>query len=92
LAIRALQPHFEKMTGVPVLVVNRPGAGATIGFGEVMRAAPDGYTLSYISPSLSIVKYTIKDTAVDYAKFEPVIFTAYAPQLLVTRKRLRGIP
>jgi tripartite-type tricarboxylate transporter receptor subunit TctC len=86
LAARAMQPTLEKMTGVPFLVVNRPGAGATIGFGEVMRSAPDGYTLCHISPSISIVKYTIKDTTVDYVKFEPILFSAYAPQLVVGRK------
>ncbi|MDI7258816.1 MAG: tripartite tricarboxylate transporter substrate binding protein [Thermodesulfobacteriota bacterium] len=86
LAARAMQPVIEKLTGVPVLVVNKPGGGATIGFGEVMRSDPDGYTLCHISPSISIVKYTIKDTPVDYVKFEPIIFSAYAPQIVVARK------
>jgi tripartite-type tricarboxylate transporter receptor subunit TctC len=86
LAARALQPVIEKFTGVSVQVVNRPGAGASLGFGEVMRSAPDGYTLCHISPSINIVKYTIKGTDVDYVKFEPIIFTAYAPETLVVRK------
>ena len=85
LAARAFQPIIEKLTGVSVLVVNKPGGAASIGFGEVMRSAPDGYTLCHISPSINIVKYTIKDTAVDYVKFEPIIFTTYGPQTLVVR-------
>ena len=86
LTTRAFQSSIEKLMGVSVLVVNREGGGATIGFGEVMRSAPDGYTLCNMSGTLIVVKYTIKGTQVDYQKFEPIIFVSYAPSSIVVRK------
>ena len=41
LIAQALQPRL----GAPVIVENKPGGDGLIGMGEVVRAAPDGYTL-----------------------------------------------
>ncbi len=40
--------------GKPFLVDYKPGAGTTIGGAYVVRAAPDGYTLLSLTPSLTI--------------------------------------
>ncbi|MGE4241934.1 Bug family tripartite tricarboxylate transporter substrate binding protein [Ramlibacter sp.] len=42
---RALSLQLSAKWGQPVVVENRPGAGAIIGTNEVARAAPNGYTL-----------------------------------------------
>ncbi len=42
---RTLQPKLQHILGVPVLVDNRPGAGGNLATEQVVRAAPDGYTL-----------------------------------------------
>ncbi len=54
-AARLMAPVLEKELGVPVQVLNKPGAGAQIGVGEVARAKPDGYTIgAFLMPSCVI--------------------------------------
>lgn len=47
LTARALADSMSRHLAQPVVVVNRPGAGATIGGNAVATAAPDGYTLGF---------------------------------------------
>lgn len=42
---RMVAQGMSKTWGVPVMVINRPGAGEVIGLSSVARAEPDGYTL-----------------------------------------------
>jgi tripartite-type tricarboxylate transporter receptor subunit TctC len=43
---RIMSDHMSKTLGQSILVETVTGAGATIGVGRVVNAAPDGYTLS----------------------------------------------
>jgi tripartite-type tricarboxylate transporter receptor subunit TctC len=42
---RTVQAGLEKQLGQPVVIENKPGAGAMIGIDAVAKAAPDGYTV-----------------------------------------------
>jgi tripartite-type tricarboxylate transporter receptor subunit TctC len=44
---RLLALELSKSFGQVVLVENKPGASGTIGMQDIVRAAPDGYTLGY---------------------------------------------
>jgi tripartite-type tricarboxylate transporter receptor subunit TctC len=45
LAFRLLAREAEKTLGQPVVVVNKPGAGQSIGMAAIAVAKPDGYTI-----------------------------------------------
>jgi tripartite-type tricarboxylate transporter receptor subunit TctC len=67
---RALMLEVEKIIGVPVQVVNRPGGQGTVGPQALASSKPDGYTIGAIgagsvaiTPLLLKTPYTIDDFA-----------------------------
>jgi tripartite-type tricarboxylate transporter receptor subunit TctC len=42
---RLFARHLETRLGVPITVVNRPGAGSELGMSHVARSRPDGHTI-----------------------------------------------
>ena len=52
--MRAIAEQLGRRLKQQVIVENRPGAGATIGSGEVAKSAPDGYTLLLASQTNAI--------------------------------------
>lgn len=48
---RLIAPYLAKYLGnnANIVVHNRPGAGGAIGFSEIARAQPDGYTIGFIN-------------------------------------------
>ena len=55
----AARPFLEKLSkilGKPVLPINKPGGGQTIGYGEIYTAKPDGYTLGLAYASMLTAK------------------------------------
>lgn len=46
--IRAFAESVQKTLGQQIIVDNKPGAGGMLGAGELVKAAPDGYTLSQL--------------------------------------------
>ena len=51
---RMLGQKLSETWGRPVVVENRPGAGATLAAGMVAKATPDGYTLLFAAASFAV--------------------------------------
>jgi tripartite-type tricarboxylate transporter receptor subunit TctC len=45
LAMRALAKEAEKSLGQPIIIVNKPGGGGSVGVSAIAAAKPDGYTI-----------------------------------------------
>jgi tripartite-type tricarboxylate transporter receptor subunit TctC len=86
---RAISEPLAKALGQPVIVENKPGAGGTIGGLEVVRAAPDGYTLMLSnSTPTSIGPFTVPKQPYDPIKqFTHVAMLGVAPVLIMANPK-----
>ena len=50
---RVISEPLAKQLGQPIVIENKGGAGGIIGTTEVIRAAPDGHTLLFVTPSIT---------------------------------------
>jgi len=86
---RTLAEHMRGTLGQPVVVENLPGAGGTLGVARVVRAAPDGYTLTignWATHMASAASYPVQyDLLRD---LEPVAKLADTPLWIVAKNAL----
>jgi tripartite-type tricarboxylate transporter receptor subunit TctC len=87
---RLMGEAVSRSLGQPVVVDNRPGAGAAIGAEAVARAAPDGYTLLIGTSSTHGVNSAVNPKLpYDPVKdFSPVVLLATAPWMVVVNPSL----
>lgn len=81
---RTLGQELSKSLGKPVIVENKPGAGATIGADYVAKAKPDGYTILLGAVHHTIASSVCKKLPYDFQRdFAPVTTVALVPNVLV---------
>ena len=83
---RALGQELAKSLGQPVIVENKPGAGATLGADFVAKAKPDGHTLLMGAVHHTIATSVYRKLAYDFQKdLAPITTVAMVPNVLVVQ-------
>jgi tripartite-type tricarboxylate transporter receptor subunit TctC len=81
---RAASPALSKALGAPVVIENQPGAGGIVGTQALVRAAPDGQTLSIVSNNHVIYPSVYKTVPFDpIADITPIAVIGSTPLVLV---------
>jgi tripartite-type tricarboxylate transporter receptor subunit TctC len=85
---RLMAHRLTEVLGQQIIVENRPGAGSSLAYEFGVKAAPDGYTLTMITPSYAIIPslYPMKYDPLN--DFTSVIQVARGPFVLVVHPSL----
>jgi tripartite-type tricarboxylate transporter receptor subunit TctC len=87
---RLLSERLQAVLGQPIIIDYKAGAGGTVGAQEVMKAAPDGYTLMLANTGVMVINPAL------YAKlpyqttrdFTPIARTAMQPLALMVNLKV----
>jgi len=83
LIARAAAEAVSKRLKQPVIIENKPGAGAVIGTAYVAKAAPDGYTFLIGAAGVVTNSFLYKQLPYADSELEPVGMIAVAPSVIV---------
>lgn len=82
--VRAASVALGKALGNPVVIENQPGAGGIVGTSALVKAAPDGMTLSVVSNNHVIYPSVYKSLPFDpVADITPITVIGTTPMVLV---------
>ncbi len=87
---RLLTDRLQAQLGQPIIIDYKAGAGGTVGAQEVMRAAPDGYTLMLANTGVMVINPALY-TKLPYSTlrdFVPVARTAMQPLALLVNSKV----
>jgi tripartite-type tricarboxylate transporter receptor subunit TctC len=88
IACRAMAEELSKLLKVPVIVVNKPGAGGTLGTDSAVKAKKDGYTILLTNNAALIYNRILTPESVAYDPFKdltPLGLATRFPLLLLVR-------
>ena len=88
--MRALGEEFQKATGQPIIIENRPGGMGNIASRACTEAAPDGYTMCILNAdNAAYNQHLFKNLPYDPDKLVPVINLFHLIQVLVVNADLK---
>jgi tripartite-type tricarboxylate transporter receptor subunit TctC len=85
---RAFNKYAEPIVQQPLVIVNKPGAGGTAGWAELVRAEPDGYTLAVVTPPFNVIPALARPAQTGYTldQFTYICVYAVVPDVLLVRE------
>jgi tripartite-type tricarboxylate transporter receptor subunit TctC len=84
---RVVLDSVSQLVGQPMVIETKPGAGGIVGFADVAKANPDGYTFVTSSTSLGTGAVLHRHLPYDPVKdFVPVVMLGVQPNVLVASK------
>ena len=87
---RLLTERLQAVLGQPIIIDYKSGAGGTVGAQDVMKAAPDGYTLMLANTGVMVINPALY-SKLPYATlkdFTPIARTAMQPLALLVNPSL----
>jgi tripartite-type tricarboxylate transporter receptor subunit TctC len=87
---RLLTERLQAVLGQPIVIDYKSGAGGTVGAQDVMKAAPDGYTLMLANTGVMVINPALY-SRLPYATlkdFTPIARTAMQPLALLVNPKL----
>ncbi len=84
--LRAMAEQSPKYFGQPMIIINRPGAGGTIGAAEFVKAEADGYNIIMLAIGLFTTQPFMRDVQYKLEDFEGIIGLSYEPIILLAHK------
>jgi tripartite-type tricarboxylate transporter receptor subunit TctC len=88
ISVRAMAEEMAHRLGVPVLTVNRPGAGGAVGAASVVNAKKDGQTILFAQNSALTFRPAVDPQSVSYdaqKDLVPLGISSRTPSVLVVR-------
>ena len=84
---RLMAAALEKELSTSVQVANKAGAASQLGLTDLVRSAPDGYTLSYVVLPTVTTHYLQPGREAIYTRknFQPIAMHHYVPQTISVR-------
>ena len=88
--MRALGEEFQKATGQPIIIENRPGGQGNIASRACTEAAPDGYTICILNAdNAAYNQHLFKNLPYDPDKLVPIVNLFHLIQVLVVNADLK---
>jgi tripartite-type tricarboxylate transporter receptor subunit TctC len=88
IACRTMAEELSKLLKVPVIVLNKPGAGGTLGTDSAVKAKKDGYTIVLTNNAALVYNRILTPESVQYDPFKdltPLGLATRFPLLLIVR-------
>jgi tripartite-type tricarboxylate transporter receptor subunit TctC len=91
IACRAMGEELSKLLKTPIIVINRPGAGGTLGTDSVVKAKKDGYTIVLTNNAALIYNRIITPEFVAYDPFKDLTPLGLTTRFRSARRALQDV-